>query len=85
MHRCTRVGKVHVINRSVSSEMLTISSRMACLSAFKPTGLLLYTLLFKKPHQKNQVLFGPANEEAVTQDRHEKSPAAETKSEAQPC
>jgi hypothetical protein len=43
------------------------------------------TLYFSNnPTENDQVFFGPANEEAMAQDRYEKSPAAETKDEAQP-
>ena len=65
--------------------MLMISSRRASLSAFKSTGRLLYALLLKQAHRKSEVLLGPVNEEAMAHYRKEKSPAAETKGQAQPC
>ena len=44
---CTGVQELRITARSVSSEMLTIASRMTCFSAFKSTERLLYTSLFK--------------------------------------
>jgi hypothetical protein len=38
--------KLRITAGSVSSEMFEILSYMACMSAFKSTGHLLYTLLF---------------------------------------
>ena len=55
MHRCIWVDKLRIIYRSISFDMLMILSRMACLSAFKSTGRLLY------PTEKNWVLLGMAN------------------------
>ena len=77
-HRHPRFEKLCKTSRSVSSEMMKISSLMAYLSAFKSTGILLHPLLFKYPHWKNQVLLGPANEEAMAHHLNEKSPVEET-------
>jgi len=49
--------------------MLMILSRMACLSAFKSTGCLLYPSLSNNPTEKNQVLLGTANKEAKAPTR----------------
>jgi hypothetical protein len=67
--------------------MLTISSHMACLSAFKSTQCLsVYCTLYfsNKPTEKNQELLGPANMEARAHYQN-KSPAVETNGEAQSC
>jgi hypothetical protein len=83
---CTRVENLGVNSRNVSFQTLTISSRMACSSAFNSTGCLLQALIFKLPHRKkNRVLLGPANEVAIARHRNEESPAAETNGEGQPC
>ena len=80
MHTGKRGEKLRITARSVSSEILMISSRVACLSAFQSTGRLLYALLFKYRHRKkSQVLLGPVNKEAMVHHRNEKSSAAETK------
>ena len=47
MQRCMRVKKLRITAWSVSSESLTISSRMFSLSVCKSVGRLLYNLLFK--------------------------------------
>jgi len=47
---CKDAHELRITIRSVSSEMLTIASHMACFSAFKSTGRLLYTSLFKQLH-----------------------------------
>jgi len=72
--------KLRLTSQSVCSEMWTISSRMAYLSAFRSTGRLLYTLHIKPPPppKKNQVLLDLAKEEAIAHHRNEKSPAAWT-------
>jgi hypothetical protein len=76
---------LRVTSQNVSSEMLAISSCIVCWSAFNSKGQLQYTLLFKLPYIKSQVLLGPAKEEAMRHHRKEKSPAVETNGEVQPC
>jgi len=61
--------------------MLTSSSHIACLSAFKSTGHPLYALLFKQSHRKSQVLLGPTNKEAMVHHRN----AVETNGKVRPC
>jgi len=46
--------------------MLMILSCMACLIVFKSTEHLLYPLLSNNPIEKNQVLLGTANKEAMS-------------------
>jgi len=65
MHRCTQNKKLH-ISENVHSEMLMISSCIACLSTFKFTGHLLYILLFKYPHRKKSGAVRSSERGAIT-------------------
>jgi len=73
MHRCTQDKELH-ISENVYSEMLMISSHIACLSAFKSTGHLLYTLLFKYPHKKKSGAVRSSKRGAIAHHQMRKDP-----------
>ena len=81
MHRFTRIEKLHITSRSVSSEMLAVSSRTAYLSVFKSTVCCTLYVSNNCTEKKKQVLLGPANEEAA-HHQNEQPPVAKTKGEA---
>ena len=75
-------GKLH-ISLSVSSELLMISSRIACLTAFWSTGRSTVHFTFQiTPQKKKYVLLGPVNEWIKAHHRHGEASAAETNGEA---
>jgi hypothetical protein len=72
------------ISQSVYSEMM-IASCIACLSAFKSTGHLLYFTSQINPTEKSHMLLGPVNEVAMVHHQNKEAPTAEIKGEAWPC
>jgi len=85
MQRCTRVENLRITSQYVSSEMLTVSSCIVCLSAYKSYRATTVQFTFQMTLRKSKVLLGPVKEEAMRHHRNKKSPAVETNGEVQPC
>jgi hypothetical protein len=72
MHRCTRVEQLRITSRSVSSEILAISSRLFVWVQVlvSPQGEYFTLYFSNNPKEESQVPLGPANKEAMAHHRN---------------